>query len=359
MVTRRTAGRGLILVVALGLAGCATEPVRRFDAGAGENAADWPTWPAAPDIPRFAYAGQLTGEPNYVADAADERSRTREVIAWLVGLVDRAPDPTVLQRPQGGTVDAAGRVLVSDVSRQAVFVFDETAPDVAVWERATPNERFVAPIGVTDCASGGVYVSDAELGLVAHLDDDGNPVATLGKGLLVRPTGIACDRDQGELYVADTRANEIKVLDLAGNLKRRYGRSGDGKGELNAPTYLALSGDRLYVTDTLNARVQVFDRDGRIVETIGKRGLYVGDLTRPKGVAVDRFGHVFVVESYYDHLLVFDGAGSFLMPIGGTGQLPGEFYLPAGVWTDDRDRVYVADMFSGRVSIFQYLGGDE
>ena len=94
-------------------------------------------------------------------------------------------------------------------------------------------------------------------------------------------------------------------------------------------------------------------------DTIGKRGLYVGDFTRPKGVAVDRFGHLYVVESFYDHLLVFDEQGRFLMPIGGTGKRPGEVYLPAGVWTDDRDRVYVADMFNGRVAMFQYLGGDE
>ena len=355
----RQAGYGLTLALLLGLAGCTSDPVRRFDAGAGEDAGSWPTWPPAPEIPRFAYAGQLVGESNYVADGEEDRSRTQEVFAWLVGLVEETPAPTVLQRPQGGTVDAAGRVYVSDVSRQAVFVFDQAAPDISVWERATPNQRFVAPVGVADCGNGGVYVSDAELALVAHLDAEGNPLEVLGEGLLERPTGIACDRERGELYVADTRANEVRVLDLGGKLQRTYGRSGDGRGELNAPTYLSLSGDRLYVTDTLNARVQVFDRAGNIVDTIGKRGLYVGDFTRPKGVAVDKYGRLYVVESYYDHLLIFDGEGRFLMPIGGTGKRPGQFYLPAGVWTDDRDRVYVADMFNGRVSMFQYLGGEE
>lgn len=343
----------------LALYGCASEPVRQFDAAAGGDPATWPTWPREPDIPRFAYAGQLVGEANYVADDGEEQSRGRQVLAWLVGLVERVPDPVVLQRPQGGAVDAAGRVYVTDVSRQAVFVFEEGAQNVSVWELAAPNRRFVAPVGIASCGDDGVYVSDAELGFIAHLGADGNPRRSLGEGVLTRPTGLVCDREHGELYVADTRADEVKVLDLEGNVRRSYGRAGADSGGLNAPTYLALANGRLYVTDTLNARVQVFDRDGRIVDSIGKRGLYVGDFTRPKGIAVDRLGHIYVVESYYDHLLVFDEDGEFLMAIGGTGQRPGQFYLPAGVWTDSRDQVFVADMFNGRVSIFQYLEGEE
>ena len=134
------------------------------------------------------------------------------------------------------------------------------------------------------------------------------------------------------------------------------GRPGRGPGEFNAPTHLALMGEKLYVSDTLNARVQVLALDGQPQRMIGARGLYVGNLTRPKGVVVDHDDNVYVVESYYDHLLVFDANGNFLMPIGGTGAGIGQFFLPAGVWSDERGRVFVADMYNGRVIIFQYLG---
>jgi DNA-binding beta-propeller fold protein YncE len=89
----------------------------------------------------------------------------------------------------------------------------------------------------------------------------------------------------------------------------------------------------------------------------GAPGLYVGNLVRPKGVAVDNEGHVYVIESYFDHLLVFSRSGEYLLPIGGTGQETGRFFLPAGVWVDARNRVFVADMFNGRVMVFQFLGG--
>lgn len=74
----------------------------------------------------------------------------------------------------------------------------------------------------------------------------------------------------------------------------------------------------------------------------------------PKGVAVDKAGNVYVVESYFDYLLVFNPEGELLLPIGGTGG-GSQFYLPAGVWTDERDRVYIADSFNGRVVILQFL----
>ena len=142
-----------------------------------------------------------------------------------------------------------------------------------------------------------------------------------------------------------------------GSLIDIIGQRGDGPGEFNAPTHIAVENNRLYVTDTLNARVQVLDLEGEPLSTIGKRGLYLGNLTRPKGVSVDDDDNIYVVESYYDHLLVFDGQGEFLLPIGGTGNQVGQFYLPSGVWNDNMGRVYVADMYNGRVMIIQFLGG--
>ena len=71
---------------------------------------------------------------------------------------------------------------------------------------------------------------------------------------------------------------------------------------------------------------------------------------------MDGHGHIYVVESYYDHLLVFSDGGELLLAIGGSGSGIGEFYLPAGVWTDHRNRIYVADAFNGRIMIFQLLG---
>jgi DNA-binding beta-propeller fold protein YncE len=314
------------------------------------------TWPAAPEVPRFLYTGTLTGEPNFVAPAAEPGPATR-LGRWIAGLDEAATTPLVLQRPSALVGDEAGRLYVSDSSRQAVFVFDEKAGELLLWDRAEGLRRFVSPSGLA-VAPGRLYVADADLAAVFVLDALGEPLAVIGRGLLQRPTGLARDPQRGHLFVADTYAHDIKVFDAAGQLLRVIGRRGDAAGEFNFPSHLAFAQGELYVTDTLNSRIQVLDAEsGRPLRTVGRRGLYLGDLVRPKGVSVDGEGNVYVIESYYDSLLVYSRRGEFLMPIGGTGKATGRFYLPAGVWVDARNRVHIADMFNGRVVLFQFLGG--
>jgi sugar lactone lactonase YvrE len=351
----RSVALWMIAAAAL-LAGCATAPT---PARLHYGLADAPEgkrimWPAEPDPPRYQFAGQLTGEENFVRE--DSTKGVKGFLAWVVGLLDEE-SPNVLQRPQAVIGDGAGRIFVTDVSRAAVFVFDEPAGELKIWQYAKGLRPFVAPIGIAMAAGGGVWVADAELGVIAHLDRNGTPLEPIGGGMLQRPTGLARDPATGDLYVADTYAHEVKVLSEGGRLLRTIGERGDAPGEFNFPTHLAIASGRLYVTDTMNNRVQIFPLAGGEPQIVGQRGLYYGNLVRPKGVAVDSDRNIYIVESYYDNLLIFNEAGEFLMPIGGVGQSTGKFYLPSGVWVDPNDRVFVADTFNGRITVFQYLGG--
>ncbi len=344
------------------LAGCAQLPVvfdYRPEAvahGGGEHL----VWPEPPEAPRYRYYGQLIGEENLVTVGEKSRNFLDRGWRWLVGLNEYAETPVILQRPQSGAVAADGRVFVSDVSRQGVYVFDPLKAHLSVWEYAEDAVRFQLPIGVA-IKGDSVLVADAALGYVALLDGAGKPTATIGKGVLNHPNGVVWDAVSNRIYVADRGDNNIKVFDGdSGALLFAFGEFGEREGQLNGPTYMAWHEQQLFVTDTLNSRIQVFSPDGEFQRTFGQRGLYVGNLPRPKGVAVDSDGNIYVVESYYDYLLVFDRDGRFLLPIGGSGNEVGQFYLPAGVWTDANDRIYIADMFNGRVVIFEYLGdGDE
>lgn len=337
------------------LAACAA-PSARFEmnrAGADANQ----VWPPPPESARYAFAGTLEGEANYVRQGGKRESAGTRLWRWLTGAEGEPAPERALLRPQGGLVDSAGRVLVADVGRQAVFVFDPRAQDLAVWDRADGRRRFVTPLSLVRGPGEEVWVSDADLARVVRLDGRGQPLGSFGEGSLRRPTGLARDARSGLTFVADTAAHDIKVFDDQGRQVRTLGRRGLAPGEFNAPTFLALDGERLLVSDTLNARVQILSFTGEPLGSIGQRGLYVGNLTRPKGVSVDRQGHVYVVESYYDHLLVFDRDGRLLLPIGGAGTAPGKFFLPGGVWTDETDRVFVSDVFNARVAVFRYLEG--
>lgn len=350
---RRLRAAGIIGLLAL-CAGCATTPsVMRFENTA---APEGEVWPSAPDVPRYRLVGQLTGEDNFTK-ANETQGVGRRMLGWLVGLVTGQQVPRILQRPQSGFVDAAGRVYVTDVSRAAVYVFDAPAGQLRVWDKADQRTRFDTPVGIAPGRNGEILVADAELKRIVRLSAGGEPLGAFGQGELVRPVGLARDAEHGRIFVADAQADTVVIFNDAGERIGAIGRRGEGPGEFNSPTYLSYSAGRLLVTDTLNARIQIFNAEGEYVGQFGRRGLYVGNFTRPKGVATDKDGNIYVVESYYDYLLVFNQQGELLLPIGGTGSGNGEFYLPAGLWIDDRNQVYVADAFNGRIMVFQYLGG--
>jgi DNA-binding beta-propeller fold protein YncE len=356
-MTLRTAASFALAAVLL--AGCASDPlVMELRTAPTSGSRLFPP-PQTQEVPRYRFLGELTGEQNFKPKDGAPRDGARRFFAWLVGLGESTEQPTVLQRPQTGMVDRAGRVLVTDVSRNAVFVFDEAAGKLEVWDRAAAGTPFAGPIGIAQGPADEILVADAELGRVFRLGPDGKPRGEFGRGQLQRPTGVARDASRGRIFVADTHAHDIKVFDDAGTLLTTWGRRGEGPGELNYPIHIALSEGVLLVSDAMNARVQGFDHEGKPVLRVGQRGMYVGNLVRPKGVAADDEGNIYVVESMHDTLVIYDRKGQLLMSIGSTDQDgSGRFYLPAGVWVDSRNRVYVADMFNGRIAVFQFLGGN-
>lgn len=340
------------------LAGCAAAPrvMQYYPESAATSSAI--AWPDSTRIPRLEYAGQLVGEDNFVV-TDQEQDRGTRLLRWIVGLTGGSNDSEQLIRPQSGTVDTSGRILVTDAGRHAIFVFDEAQANFDIWYDAAPGVEFVSPVGIAVAQSGDLIVADAELAEVFVLSAAGVPIARFGHGTLIRPTGVSVDSSNGDIYVADTGAHEIKVFSAQLEILRSIGVPGSEPGQLNSPMHISVTGGSLYVSDTLNARVQIYSiADGTLQSIVGSRGTYVGNMVRPKGVAVDSDGNIYVVESYHDHLLIYDSDGRFLLPIGGNGSNIGQFFLPAGAWADADDRIFVADMFNARVVIFQFVGAD-
>jgi len=336
------------------LAACATTPREMTFLSPAVESPGTVSWPAAPTLPRLEYVGQLTGEANFSSTGAE--STGGRILRWIAGLGKGRRQVTQLLRPQTGMVDSKGRILVTDAGIPGVMVFDASEATLSLWRDATAHQPFVSPVGIGETRSGSIVVADSSLGILVVLSTEGEPSGEIRHSSLERPTGVAVDRATGRIFVADSKADNIKVFDEAGRYIQSIGQPGTGRGQFNGPTHIAYASDSLYVTDTLNARVQVIGDDGFSDTDIGQRGLYVGNLVRPKGITTDGDGNIYVIESYFDHLLIYDDTGRLLLPVGGSGSGVGRFFLPSGAWSDDSDRIFVADMFNGRVVVMQYLG---
>jgi len=70
----------------------------------------------------------------------------------------------------------------------------------------------------------------------------------------------------GDVYVADWRNDRIQKFAPDGQFLMKFGASGEGDGEFNRPTGVAVDKDGIiYVTDWRNDRLQVFGADGSFI----------------------------------------------------------------------------------------------
>ncbi len=318
------------------------------------------SWPRGYIKPHYVYLGDIYGERNLTEIKQQHEGMLSKIWSLLTGNIIK--EPIKLKRPQGLISDNNGILYISDVSHQGVFAIDTVNGTLQLWKDAGTNAHFNSPIGIALVDDKELLIADAELGYIVRLDVQGKPLGLIKHDSLIRPTGIVFVKEQQLIYVSDTSNDDIKVFNRQGELLRVIGKSINDKLDLNAPTFLAQHPQGLLISDTLTAQVKLIKINEGVDElavSFGKRGMKLGNLTRPKGVASDSRGNVYIIESYFDHLLVFNEQGQFLLPLGGTGYGAGEFYLPSGIWIDDRDRIYIADMMNGRVSVFQFLGGNE
>ncbi|MCX4241355.1 NHL domain-containing protein [Paraliomyxa miuraensis] len=123
---------------------------------------------------------------------------------------------------------------------------------------------------------------------------------------------------QGKLYISDTEADVIRVMDLGSGQIDAFagtGEEGDGgdggpalQARLSAPRDLEIGPDgRLYFADTDNGRVRAIDLDSGIIDTVvgtgelglGEDGLPATEtqLRRPFGIAFDPDGNLYVMDT--------------------------------------------------------------
>lgn len=311
-------------------------------------------WPLPPEQPRIRYVRSYQG----VNDFKPSKKPSKFAL-MLLGPQDGAGQAETLVKPYGVAVSEHGKVYVADTAARRAFAFDPDSQTVSFVGDEGAG-KLTKPIGVAVDDRDIVYVADATLKRVFGYSPDGRLQTAIGHdGELQNPSGLAIDRTNHRLYVADSARHQILCYSTVdGSAQQTIGRRGAEDGEFNFPTNLAVDRrGRLYVADTLNFRVQIFDAAGQFLKTFGTLGDTPGSLNRPKGVGIDSDGHIYVIDASFNNFQIFDEEGQLLLFVGSGGRNPGEFFLPAGMSVDDQDRIYVADQGNSRVQVFQYLQG--
>ncbi len=265
-----------------------------------------------------------------------------------------------LNKPLAVAADPDGRIFVADTGDGVIKEFDPNG----AYLREFGKNHLHFPFQMT-YAKGRLWVADPDLRKVQVFDSDGKFIKTFVQSpaqpggrqdAYLTPTAVAVS-DSGEVYVADTAAQTIRVYDQNGRELRRIGHPGNDKDGLMYPNALWVAGNKVFVSDSNNARIQVYDLQGSFVQTLGGGRSQAAPLTMPRGITVSASGQVLVVDVFTQVVRAFSQKGSLVWTLGEIGQNTDDnqgFNFPNGIWLDNSGKLYVTDRENNRVQVFKF-----
>lgn len=215
-------------------------------------------------------------------------------------------------------------------------------------------------VGICSMPDRRILFTESGINKIFKIAPDKKEIKILNDSLLLeQPTGIAYSEVTNEIWVVETHAHRISILDEKGNLIRRIGKRGNSPGEFNFPTFIWIDDSgTVYIVDSMNFRIQIFDKNGEFESMFGETGDATGYFARPKGIATDSYGNIYIIDVLFHVVQVFDSSGKLLYYFGGQGREKGQFWLPSGIYIDDSDYIYIADSYNSRIQVFQLVMKD-
>jgi DNA-binding beta-propeller fold protein YncE len=263
----------------------------------------------------------------------------------------------MLSTPTHVITDSKGRLIISDPQLSAVHVLDASGK-TSFRIAGGPMRRLESPGGLAVDAEDNIYVADPKVGLISVYDPAGKFLRFLGsvngESMFDSPSGIAIDGKPGRLYVLDTTANELIVLDLHGRVLNRVGGQRSKAGvKLRHPSEITIRKNEIFILDQFGSRIQILDLDCNPISSFSVRNENGPPILTEVGLAVDDHSHIFISNLLSSSVRVYSRQGEFLGLLGPSSVGESFFNLPVGLWVDPVDRLFVSENNNSRVQVFQ------
>jgi len=301
-------------------------------------------------------------------------------------------------------LDQVGNVIIPDRDNHCVRKMDAStgiistiagnpmAPGYGGDGGAATSASLGAPAHVTVDGAGNLFIADqgnntvrrvdATTGLISTVAGTGTPGYSGDGGpayaaSLNSPHGVRVD-GAGNVYIADTNNNRIRMVDTTGAISTVAGNgspgfSGDGGpailASLNGPHDVWLDGKgNLYITDTGNSRIRVMNLASGVINTVIGNGVptYGGDggpavtasLNNPEGVRSDSLGNLYIPDGENNRIRKVDTTGTITTVAGnGIAGFSGDggpatnasLNVASGVVVDKAGGLLIADSWNFRI----------
>ena len=274
------------------------------------------------------------------------------------------PITTMMSAPTAVALDNYGNVYVTESNKDRLLIFSQSGNYL---DMITGLDK---PISVAVDDDGRIFIGNKKSGNVEVYNADLTLLFKLGSGdgEITQPNGIAVS-GAGGIYVVDKKDNKVKVYNPDGSPDFSFGSPGDGNGEFNNPTSIAIDEFKgeLIISDLAKtscdfawcfgekdgARIQVFDMNGGFKRSFDNF-YYQNDYTeglnaKPLGLTVDGQSRIYATDAANQIVHVFESGGTLLGIILDPGS---PLRTPLGITVGSTNKLYVASSNTGRVEVY-------
>ncbi len=213
--------------------------------------------------------------------------------------------------------------------------------------------HFSYPVDLVIDNSKNIYITSFSTGKVIKL-------ATNKQGLLARTADFnskayGIDYFDNHIAYTDFGRDMFYITDTDLNPIFSAGKSGKEEGEFHGPQGIAF--DRkgyLYIVDSGNNRIQKFSPQAKFVHSFGRSGNYEGELKNPTDVAIFK-NQIFVTDTGNNRIAIFDESGNFIsnLKISGMKSPRGIFIQGQKIFiSDEKAGLLIYNRESKKVKIF-------
>lgn len=188
----------------------------------------------------------------------------------------------------GIAVDASGDVFVVDIDRVQKFTSS------GVYQAQFPVPDY--PVGIAIDASDNIYVTQQETGTISKFTNSGTfigEVGSLGTGVgqFDTPSYITLD-DAGRMYISDDGNKRVQVLDSNGDFLFQMGPFGPVESYYLFPVDIDVieSTGEIYIADTYNNVVKIYNNSGVLTSSFDVPGNPFGIVAKTNVVLVTSAG---------------------------------------------------------------------
>jgi sugar lactone lactonase YvrE len=272
-----------------------------------------------------------------------------------------AATAALLNLPEALAFDSSNNLYIADANNNRIRRVDAVTGIITTYagtltDNGTHNQSNACTNPNTACGDGGAATS----------------------AFLNFPEGIAFD-SAGNLYIADTFDNRVRVVSPSGTINAFAGNGGscllstrscgDGAAAVNAQLHrpqgvFADASANVYIADTLDHRIRFVDAPTKTIVTVvgtGAQG-FGGDgglgskamLNSPVSLNVDSSGNMLIADSGNQRIRTVTSGNISTVAGGGNGGDGGPanqalLALPYGVAEDAAGNLYIADQFNNRI----------